>query len=132
MNASGFVLCIFCGIFCGIFLASATVDAANCEVVDTYFFERSQDEIVTGWTSGIPHRQLKTAGYPCALLTVKNTDWLVKRASALQVTGTFTDRSTARVSPSCGDERIPPGGDFSCQVCFESGSSIYSVTCEFR
>jgi hypothetical protein len=81
-------------------------------VVDTYFFERSQEEIVTGWTAGIPHRQLKTAGYPCARLKVKNTDWLVKRTSALQVTGTFTDRSTARISPSCGDKRIPPGGNF--------------------
>jgi hypothetical protein len=101
-------------------------------VVDTYFFERSQEEIVTGWTAGIPHRQLKTAVYPCARLKVKNTDWLVKRTSALQVTGTFTDRSTARISPSCGDERIPPGGEFSCQICFESESSIYSVTCEFR
>jgi hypothetical protein len=128
MKALGLIFFIFCGIL----PAAATADAADCEVVDTYFFERSQDEIVTGWTAGIPHRQLKTAVYPCARLTVKNTDWLVKRTSALRVTGTFTDRSTARVSPSCGDERILPGGKFSCQVCFESEASIHSVTCEFR
>ena len=118
--------------FCILFLASVSAYAADCEVVETSYFERSQEEIVTGWTAGIPHRKQKTAVYPCARLTVRNTDWLVKRTSRLRVNGTFTDRSTTQKSLSCGDERIPPGGEFSCPVCFESESSLYSVTCEFR
>ena len=50
--------------FCILFLASVSAYAADCEVVETSYFERSQDEIVTGWTAGIPHRKQKTAVIP--------------------------------------------------------------------
>jgi hypothetical protein len=114
------------------FFHSGTAYAADCEILRQDLFERAQSAIVTDWNGGIPYRRLETEVYPCVRLLIRNNALSGVYSTDIEVTANFNDGSMKSKKVEDEKKRIEPGGEYTCSVCFESGSGISRLECRFR
>lgn len=126
------VLSILYFILAFVAFSATSAMAADCEILRQNMFERAQSVIVTDWNSGIPYGRLVTEVYPCARLLIRNSGWLGVYSTDIEITATFDDQSTGSKKIEDEKKRIQPGEEYSCSVCFESGSAISKLECRFR
>jgi len=120
------------GILLMIGIFSSPVAAGDCKVISSWTYTEQQEVIATEWNAGIPHMKQKTEVYPCASITIRNTDWLKKSSRNINITATFTDTSKATKKFECSERTLNPEDEYSCTVCFETQSSIADLSCRFR
>ncbi len=111
---------------------ASPVFAADCEILGQQMFERAQSVIVTDWNAGISYRGLETEVYPCARLLIRNNALSGVYSTDIEVTATFSDQSMKSKKIEDEKKRIEPREEYSCSVCFESGSAISKLECRFR
>ena len=111
---------------------AAPAFAADCEILRHDMFERAQSAIVTDWNAGIPYRRLETWVYPCARLLIRNNALSGVYSTDIEVTATFNDESMKIKMIADEKKRIEPAEEYTCSVCFESGSGISKLECRFR
>jgi hypothetical protein len=114
------------------YVLPAPVFAGNCEIISSWTYTEKQKVIASEWHVGITHMKLKTEVYPCASITIRNTDWLKKSSKNINITATFTDKSKATKKFDCPEKTLNPEDEYSCTVCFETQSSIDDLSCRFR
>ena len=127
-----FYKAVFCISILCLCMSAASVFASDCEIVKSRLFERERDAIVTDWHVGVAYRKLVTETYPCADITFKNIHWQALKSKDIEVTATFTDKSTKAKKLECENKLLEPNEEFSCSVCFESISPISRLECRFR
>jgi hypothetical protein len=111
--------------------AAAALAADECEVIDAYYYEREQGDIVTEPGSPYPYGIYRTAVYPCADVTVRdNNGSLFPRV--IEITAIFGDGSKASKVGWCDRKNMGNEVRYFCIVCFEKDFPISEANCDFR
>jgi hypothetical protein len=134
MKASSFY-CRIAALLAGflfLFMNLECIHASDCEILEVKMYESEQDVIVTDWYEGIAYRKYQTEVYPCAHVKVRSNYQLSISTEEIEITATFTDRSTAVKKFSCPARWLEYGDEYSCGICFESTSPIDSLECTIK
>jgi hypothetical protein len=123
---------IFLAMFVMTYMFTIPVFAGDCEVVSSLSYTEEQEVVATEWKAGIPYMKQQTEVYPCASVTVRNTDWLKQSSRDIHITATFADKSKTTKKFACSEKILNPEDEYSCTVCFETQSSITDLSCRFR
>jgi len=132
---TSFPFCRFAALVTGllcIFLNLECIHASDCEILEVKMYESEQDVIVTDWYQGIAYRKYMTEVYPCAHVKVRSNYHLSISTGDIEITATFTDRSTAVKKFNCKERRLEYGDEYSCGICFESMFPIDSLECTIK
>ncbi len=113
-------------------LSTEYIQAFDCEILEVRMYETEQDVIVTDWHQGIAYRKYQTEVYPCAHMKVRNDYEMSISTEDIEITATFTDRSTAIKKFGCEERQLEYGEEYSCGVCFESMLPIDSLECTIK
>ena len=125
------IAALLTGFMC-IFLNLEYIHASDCEVREVRTYEKEQDVIVTDWFQGVAYRRYQTEVYPCAQVTVRSNYQLSISTEDIEITATFTDRSTQVKKFDCKEKQLEYGDEYSCGICFESTYPIDSLKCTIR
>ena len=106
--------------------------ASHCEVLEVSMYEAEQDVIATDWHQGIAYRKYQTEVYPCAHMKVRSKYEMSISTEDMEITATFTDRSTATKNFGCEERRLEYGEEYYCGICFESTFPIDSLECTLK
>jgi hypothetical protein len=114
------------------FLSVQFIHADDCEIVSMDKYDKELRSIVIDWYADIPYRQYLTEKYSCASVTVRNNLWRSIFTEDIEITATFTDKSTARERFGCEEKRLHSGEEYSCDICFKSEYPIAALECTFK
>jgi hypothetical protein len=128
----GRIFTALCAGFLCMLLSSGYSRASDCEILEVSMYETEQDVIVTDWYKGIAYRKYQTEVYPCAHTKVRSNYEMSISTQDIEITATFTDRSTATKKFGCEERRLEYGEEYSCGVCFESMFPIDSLECTIK
>ena len=115
--------------FLSMFLNLEFVHTSDCEILEVKMYESEQDVIVTDWHEGVAYRKYQTEVYPCALVKVRSNYQMSISTEDIEITATFTDKSTAAKKFNCLERRLEYGDEYTCSICFESTFPIDSLEC---
>ena len=87
---------------------------------------------MTDWDQGIAYRKYQTEVYPCAHVKIRSNYQLSISTKDIEITATFTDKSTEVKRFDCRERRIEYGDEYSCGICFESTFPIDSLECTIK
>ena len=121
-----------CTGFLCMFLSTKDSQAFDCEILSARMYETEQDVIVTDWYQGIAYRKFQTEVYPCAQIKVRINYEMSISTQDIEITATFTDKSTAVKKFVCEERRLEYGDEYSCGICFESTFPIDSLECTIK